>query len=65
MIIGSNAENKEVERRVAITPEVVKKYKNLGFEIHLIKNYATHLGFDDSFFSDLSELAIFIIFSDP
>jgi len=52
MIIGSIAEDKEIEKRVAITPEIVKKYKNLGFEIHLIKNYASHLGFEDTFFSE-------------
>ena len=52
MIIGSIAEDKEIEKRVAITPEIVKKYKNLGFEIHLIKNYASHLGFEDIFFSE-------------
>ena len=52
MIICSIAEDKEIEKRVAITPEIVKKYKNLGFEIHLIKNYASHLGFEDTFFSE-------------
>ena len=51
MIIGSNSENKEIEKRVAITPEIIKKYLNLGFEIHLAKDYASHLGFDDSLFS--------------
>ena len=50
MIIGSNPENKEIEKRVAITPDIVKKYISLGFEIHLIKNYANHLGFNDSSF---------------
>ncbi len=50
MIIGSNLENKEIEKRIAITPEIVKKYKNLGFEINLIKDYGNHLGFKDSFF---------------
>jgi len=51
MIIGSNSENREIERRVAVTPEIVKKYINLGFEIHLIKNYANHIGFDDVLYS--------------
>ena len=50
MIIGSISENKEYEKRVAVTPDVVNKYKNLGFEVHLIKNYADHLGFHDKFF---------------
>ncbi len=53
MIIGSTFENKKIEKRVAVTPEIVKKYLNLGFEIHLVKNYATHLGFDDSLFNEL------------
>jgi len=53
MIISSNLENQDVEKRVAITPEIVKKYKNLGFEIHLIKNYANHLGLKDNQFSDV------------
>ena len=52
MIIGSNPENKQTEKRVAITPDIVKKYISLGFEIHLIKNYANHLGFNDSSFNE-------------
>ena len=53
MIISSNLENKEIEKRVAITPEIVRKYKSLGFEVHLLKNYASHLGFDDRLFRDV------------
>ena len=41
MIISSNSENKEIEKRIAITPEITKKYINLGFEVQLIKNYGT------------------------
>ena len=40
MIIGSVSENKELEKRVSITPEIAKKYINLGFEIQLSKDYA-------------------------
>tara|TARA_X000000950_G_scaffold178717_1_gene216861 strand:- start:27 stop:1112 length:1086 start_codon:yes stop_codon:yes gene_type:complete len=47
MIIGSLSENKNVEKRVAITPDVIKKYKLLGFEVHLNKDYATHIGISD------------------
>ncbi len=47
MIIGSVSENKSEEKRVAITPEIVKKYKSLGLNIHLNKNYASHLGISD------------------
>ena len=47
MIIGSISENLNFEKRVAITPEILKKYKNLGFNICINKNYASHLGFSD------------------
>ena len=52
MIISSTSENKEIEKRVAITPEITKKYINLGFQIQLIKNYGKHIGFEDSHFKD-------------
>ena len=48
MIIGSISENTNFEKRVAITPDIVKKYKSLGLEIHLNKNYAIHLGINDT-----------------
>ncbi len=48
MKIGSISENKEFEKRIAITPETAKKYKTLGFEVSIIKNYGSHLGFDDN-----------------
>ena len=48
MIIGSVSENIKSEKRVAITPDVIKKYKSLGFEIQLSKNYASHLGIYDN-----------------
>ena len=47
MIIGSILENISLEKRVAITPDIVKKYKTLGFEVFLSKNYASHLGISD------------------
>ena len=52
MIISSTSEDKKIEKRIAITPEITKKYINLGFQIQLIKNYGTHIGFDDSQFKD-------------
>ena len=52
MIIRSTSENKDIEKRIAITPEITKKYINLGFQIQLIKNYGTHIGFNDSQFKD-------------
>ena len=48
MIIGSISENKKFEKRVAITPDIIKKYKSLGLEICLCKNYAIHLGISDN-----------------
>ncbi len=47
MIIGSTSENRDIENRVAITPDVIKKYKSLGLEVHLPKGYAMHLGIKD------------------
>ncbi len=47
MIIGSISENLELEKRVAITPDIIKKYKSLGLEVYLKKNYGTHLGIKD------------------
>ena len=47
MIIGSVSENLNFEKRVAITPDIIKKYKSLGFEIYLTKDYASHIGIKD------------------
>ncbi|MAJ64440.1 MAG: NAD(P)(+) transhydrogenase (Re/Si-specific) subunit alpha [Alphaproteobacteria bacterium] len=47
MIISSLSENKKNEKRIAITPDLVKKYINLGFEVGVPKDYGDHLGFDD------------------
>ena len=47
MKIVSIAEDKKIEKRVSITPELAKKYVSVGFEIFLPKNYGLHLGFSD------------------
>ena len=47
MNIGTISENKNLEKRISVTPEVVKKYNNLGFKIIIEKNYGSHLGFED------------------
>ena len=52
MKIGSVLENQKIEKRVAITPEIAKKYISLGFEVHLSKNYAAHLGSRDDDYKD-------------
>ncbi len=53
MIIGSISENKDIEKRVSITPETAKKYINLGFEINLSENYGKHLGFKEKEYTEL------------
>ena len=47
MKIGSVLENQKFEKRIAITPDIVKKYISLGFEISLSENYGLHLGIED------------------
>ena len=50
MIIGSISENKNLEKRVALVPDIIKKYINLGFEVQILKGYGDHLGFSDESF---------------
>ena len=47
MKIVSLLENKDIEKRVAITPEIVKKYISIGFDVSLPKDYGSHLGFNN------------------
>ena len=54
MKIGSIAENLKSEKRVAITPEVAKKFIANNFEVSLQKNYAKHLGFDDKDYESIN-----------
>ena len=54
MNLASISENKEREKRIAITPEIAKKYINLGFNLFLPKNYGTHLGFADEEYKNLN-----------
>ena len=53
MKIGSILENRKFEKRIAVTPEIVKKYISLGFEILLSENYGSHLGIQDKEYLDL------------
>ena len=53
MKIGSILENQKFEKRVAITPEIVKKYTSLGLEVCLIENYGSHLGIKDQQYKDM------------
>ena len=53
MIIGSVTEDKKIERRIAITPDIAKKYITLGLEVSLPENYGEHLGFKDIKYKEL------------
>ena len=53
MKIASLQENKNIEKRVAITPEITKKYISNGFEVSIPKNYGHHLGFNDDEYKNL------------
>ena len=48
MHIVSISENKEIEKRVAITPELAKKYIDLGLNLSISNGYGNHLGFKDA-----------------
>ena len=47
MYIGTISENKNFEKRISVTPEIVKKYNNLGFKVIVEKDYGSHLGFNN------------------
>ncbi len=53
MKIVSISENKDNEKRIAITPEIAKKYISNGFEVSICKNYGQHLGFSDKEYEKL------------
>ena len=53
MRIVSILENQNIEKRIAITPDIAKKYIALGFEISLAEKYGEHLGFKDSDYKEL------------
>ena len=51
MKIGSILENQKNEKRISITPDIIKKYISLGCEVMLSKNYGLHLGINDKEYS--------------
>ena len=53
MRIVSISEDKKFEKRIAIIPEIAKKYIALGLEVSLSENYGENLGFKDSEYKDL------------
>ena len=52
MKLGSIKENLNLEQRIAITPDIIKKYKSLGLTVVLPKSYGNHLGFSDEQFQN-------------
>ena len=53
MKIASILENQKIEKRIAITPEIAKKYIFLGLEVCLSENYGNHLGIKDDEYKEL------------
>ena len=53
MRICSILENQNLEKRIAITPEIAKKYTSLGFEVLLSESYGEHLGIKDEEYKKL------------
>ena len=45
-------ENLSLEKRIAITPDIIKKYKSLNLSVVLPKEYGAHLGISDQDFKD-------------
>jgi NAD(P) transhydrogenase subunit alpha len=58
MRIASILENQAIEKRIAITPEIAKKYISLGLEVSLPENYGIHLGIKNQ---DYKELGVSIL----
>jgi NAD(P) transhydrogenase subunit alpha len=58
MRIASISENQKVEKRIAITPEIAKKYISLGIDVSLSENYASHLGIRDEEYKELGVLIL-------
>ena len=53
MKIASILENQNLEKRIAITPEIAKKNISLGFEVSLSEGYGNHLGIKDEEYKKL------------
>ncbi len=47
MKIGSVSEDQNFEKRISITPDIAKKYIDLGLEVQITKKYGEHLGISD------------------
>ena len=53
MIVGSIKEDILLEKRISVTPEAAKNIIALGLEVCIEKNYAKHLGIEDSSYENL------------
>ena len=53
MHLVSLLENQITEKRLSVTPEIAKKYINLGFQLSLPTNYGKHLGYLDEDYKNL------------
>ena len=53
MRIASILENQKIEKRIAITPDIAKKYIALGFDVSIAENYGEHLGFKNNQYKEL------------
>ncbi len=53
MKIVSISEDINIEKRIAITPEIAKKYLSSGFDVSIVENYGQHLGFSDNEYKEL------------
>jgi len=53
MKIASILENQNIEKRIAITPEIAKKYISLGIDVSICENYGSHLGIKDEEYKEL------------
>ena len=52
MKIVSFSENTNIEKRIAVTPEIAKKYNSLGFKLFLQTGYGKNLGFNDEVYKN-------------
>jgi len=53
MNLASISENSDKEKRIAVTPEIAKKYIGLGFNLSLSNSYGSNLGFSDDEYKNL------------
>ena len=57
-IIGSVKEDLAIEKRITITPDIIKKYTDLKFSVLLEKNYGEHLGINDQVYKKKEQIYV-------